>query len=90
MTLMKEERPSATSHQGRHILTSDDVQKAHSPEALKKRRRTLAEKREARLLDVADCHGWGMVLTAISDYLGISDGYTRKLLREAKARGLLR
>jgi hypothetical protein len=30
-----------------------------------------------------------MVLEAISDYLGISDGYTRQVLREAKARGLI-
>jgi hypothetical protein len=32
-----------------------------------------AEKREAGYKVVADCHRWGMVLEAISGYLGISD-----------------
>jgi hypothetical protein len=89
LTLMKEAGAGATERPSRHFLTSEDIAKAHSPEAIEKRRQTLAEKREARVQDVADCHRWGMVLEAISDYLGISDSYTRQLLRGAKARGLL-
>lgn len=86
---MKEETQGTSNHPSRRFLSPEDIAKAHSPEALEKRRQTLAQKREARLLDVADCDRWGMVLEAISDYLGISDSYTRQLLREAKGQGLL-
>jgi hypothetical protein len=36
-----------------------------------------------------DCHHFGMVVEAIADCLEISDGYTKQLLRTAKARGVL-
>lgn len=89
MTLMLEEKTNPRKTLGRHILTLEDRQKAHSPEALEKRRQTLAERRENRVLDVVDCKRWGMVDAAIADYLELSDSYVRQLLSEAKRRGLL-
>lgn len=62
--------------------------KSLSPEARQRRRETLAQRRENRLQDVVDCHKFGMVDAAIADYLGISDGYVRRLLSEARRRGL--
>jgi hypothetical protein len=89
LILVKEEAAGTTERPSRHFLTPEDIAKAHTPEAIEKRRQTLAKRREARLLDVAECHRWGMVLEAISDYLGICDSYTRQLLREARRGGLL-
>ena len=90
---MKEKDENPTNGTGerpkRHNLSPEDIAKAHSPEALEKRRQTLAQKREDRLLDVVDNLHFGMVPAAIADYLGLSDSYVSKLLSEAKRRELV-
>lgn len=66
-----------------HRFTPEEVARAHSPEALRKRRATLRQKADDRSHDIRALSVWGMVPGAIADELETSEGIVERELRRA-------
>jgi hypothetical protein len=80
MSTISGERSSPTHL---HRFTPEETARAHSQEALEKRRETFRQKREDRAHDISALAVWGMVPGAIADELGASDGIVEQGLRSA-------
>ena len=66
-----------------HRFTPEETARAHSPEAIEKRRETFRQKLEDRSHDIRALAVWGMVPGAISEELGTSDSFVTRELRRA-------
>lgn len=70
---------SYTSHL--HRFTPEETARAHSPDALAKRRETFRQKAEDRAHDIRALAEWGMVPSAISDELETTESVVERELR---------
>lgn len=66
-----------------HRFTPEEIARAHSPQALERRRQTFAEKLADRAYDIRSLARWGMVPGAIADELETSDLIVERELRRA-------
>jgi hypothetical protein len=71
----------------RHVFDGGDLERSKTPEAIARRRQTFAARRQLLREAVVACRGWGMVVEAVADYVGVSDRVVRELLREAPSGG---
>lgn len=80
---MSSETTRSPNGMRRHVLTPEEIARAHSPEALEKRRETFQRKATDRAHDICALARWGMVPAAIADELETSDSIVERVLRRA-------
>jgi hypothetical protein len=80
MSSYSRERSAATHL---HRFTPEETARAHSEEALEKRRETFRQKCADRTHDIGALAAWGMVPGAIADELETTDRIVERELRRA-------